>query len=145
MRESTVLLRLSSLLPPASKTYAGGTMSVMQHSPFTEKPTWVLLLVLFNGLAVVTLLASISDDASVGSILALIAYVVVVDAGLANRSRLRQRSRAWMHGWLLAISLLLIVLVAVMPVGVYLWVLASLALTQRVRSCKPILRLGFSS
>jgi signal transduction histidine kinase len=95
-------------------------MPVTSRSPLAEKPTWVLLLVLFNGLAVVTLLASLSDDPSVGSVVALIAYVVVVDVGLTNRSRLLQRSRSWTLGWLLAISLMLVVLVAVVPVGVYL-------------------------
>lgn len=122
MRRATVESSLTTFVSMHSShaTYTGCTMSTTPRSPLSETPTWILLLVLFNGLALLAFIGSLSADSALGVGATIVLFLAVVDVGLANRVALAQRSALWTNVWLLSISGLWILLAFLAPVGIYL-------------------------
>lgn len=95
-------------------------MSLTPRSPLAETPTWVLLIVLFNGLGGITLLAAANGESPELSVALLVVFLVTVDTGLVRRAQLPDSSNTATISWLATITVLWGALVAFTPVGVYL-------------------------
>lgn len=102
------------------RTYDGDPMSSDRTVAITETSMWVLLLVLFNALALLSLVDIALGGGPLLALAVLVVYLAVTNAALANRFRRPQHHGQWTRTWLAAITVLWAALAVLLPSATYL-------------------------
>ncbi|MGB3676438.1 MAG: sensor histidine kinase [Candidatus Nanopelagicales bacterium] len=95
-------------------------MSSDRNVAITETSMWVLLVVLFNALALLSFIDIAVGGLSLLALAVLVVYLGVTNAALVNRFRRPQHAGQWTRTWLAAITVLWAALAVLLPSATYL-------------------------